>query len=183
MKEKIQEHSSLQSLSNQNNDQLYKEEYVGQILYYDLCAYCHNMNIVEKLRRAAVHDKAFHVPAMLFTTGWFAYYGMMKTAIIIDIIRWVVLTLMPNGLFKVIAAFVWMVLTGFIAIPLYYKHINKIMNNRGLLMRADVKSEKISQSLAKEGQPSLKRALIYCVFLLLTIQCCNGIVEMIINAM
>lgn len=150
--------------------------YVGGMLYKDVCDFCGNFDVVAKVRAAAQRKIVYHVPAMLLTTGWMAYYGMIKAAIILDMVRWGITTILPNQWLKLGINVIWMLLFGLMAIPFYYVHIRKKMDVRGLLMRSEVESEKLSQSLAKEGNASFKRFLLYVVFRFLTIQVLNGIV-------
>lgn len=156
MKETVNDPILQSPLPEPDGNEVLQNQYIGEILCGDLYSYCANKNVVWKIRSYTEKKKVFHVPAMLLTTGWLAYYGMVKTAVILDIILYIVMNIIPNNLIKIIVSIIYMVLFGFLSIPFYYKHIRKKMDKRGLLMRSNIESGKVSQSLSKEGEASIQ---------------------------
>ena len=97
-------------------------------------------------------------------------------AVILDIVMGIILKILPGN--RILFGICWLILaliSGYKAIPLYYRRIRKTLEKRGLVMRTPVKSEELSASLRKEGGPSVKRLLIYTFIRYLVVQCIIGI--------
>lgn len=159
--------------TNVQDEQL-QEKYVGEIFIDDLYAYVnvynsksqyweHDKGLVGALRAHKNGYPTFCWQAALTESLWFVYRGMVKEAVALDIISMTLIGVLlhfswiPGVLFFV----AMLMVRGVLGIPLYYLHIKKAVDKRGLLRRSPVESEEARESLEKEGKPSWVRVVIY----------------------
>lgn len=166
-----------------------KELYIGEVFVEDIHAFC-NMSgnqfidfnveiykqetgVVPKLRLDAAGEKTFCWPAAL-TSFWYVYRGMLKEAIIFDIILILICNLLP-GLWDIFAISCFCIIRGLYAMHLYNSYIKKRIQARGILMREAITCEILKENLAAEGKPSMKRVIIYALLECLVLICINSI--------
>ena len=173
-----------------------RDLYIGEIYAKDVYDFC-NMNLhyfnedepfykreskfVLKLRKSVEGGAAFHFPAALLGSLWLVYRGMLKKALIMDAIWIVFFELIFSDVIGAIAAVIFLIIYGACAMPWYYQHIHNSIQKRGLLMRSPEESPELEKSLSKEGEPSVKRAVIYMVLRAFVIVCCKDIMFSIVR--
>lgn len=178
--------------------------YIGDFPARDVCAFCNvewqdgteyndqKLGVVKKLWVVANGYHSFHLPAALLPMDWLVYRGMIPQAIIVYIaaliyiflVTLLFLHILPffpisesyhASIASIIAFLSYEAMMGFVSIHLYYKHVCRCLEKRNLKGRKDLECEELKESLAKQGKPSVIRAILFRIIMNLFIACAEGI--------
>ncbi|MBQ4537835.1 MAG: hypothetical protein II994_09515 [Lachnospiraceae bacterium] len=165
-----------------------REQYVGEIYIDDLYAYAnayqskyqyweYDNGVIAGLKAHKNGYVFFCWQAALTESLWFVYRGMVKEAVIFDVITMVMAGVMLHfSNMAGLAVFLVMALVrGLLGIPMYYLHIKKAVEKRGLLRRSPLESKAARESLEKEGKPSKVRVVIYLLLKCFAAVCLDSI--------
>ena len=164
-----------------------KDDYLNEMYIEDVCAYVHgdsgSEGIVENVKSYGNGYAVFSWPAALMGSWWYVYRGMVKEAVLFDVVTMFVAgylfhTKVWAGLLVYAALMVW---KGMAAIPSYYKRIYHAIEQRGLCKRLPEEIPAVKESLANEGKPSVVRVVLYLLVKCLAIVCVNDILNMIVS--
>lgn len=172
------------------NEQL-KSKYIGGVYIEDVYAFCdmkvnplvspdapyekQETGIVVKLRK---HAKTigedwiptFYWPAAIFGPLWYAYRGMIKLAVILELVACIVALLLSfAGVGEIgtniLTIIICGVINGFMAAGKYYNHMRRRVELRGAFNRIAIPCEELKKSLHEEGRRStcIKRVAVYII--------------------
>ncbi len=172
----------------------YTQEYIGDFWKEDVTAFCNaiKMNgqksktgtkLVENIEKSKKKYPTFVWPAFIFHSLWFVYRGMMVRAIVLDAIKIVMLLIgvaisSEEGAVRVLYVLGYVIygfFLGLYAVPWYDKYVTTCLKERKLEKREYISCDELKESLARQGKPSLGRAVFYSVL--------QGMIFFIVKAM
>lgn len=182
------EQEEVKDITPKITDEALRDQYVGEIYIDDLCAYT---NFYKSKYQYWEYDKGvvgglmahkngyviFCWQAALTESLWFVYRGMVKEAAVLDAIAMVLMGVLLHfsWIAGVVFLVVMMMVRGIMGIPLYYLHIKKAVEKRGLLQRSPVESKEAKESLEMAGKPSWARVIIYFLLKCFAAVCLDSI--------
>ncbi len=169
-------------------DQNLRDQYVGEIYIDDLYAYTnmyksryqyweYDNGVIAGLKAHKGGYVFFCWQAALTESLWFVYRGMVKEAVVLDAIAMILTGVLSH--FSWIAGVVFFIamimVRGILGIPLYYLHIKKAVEKRGLLRRSPVESKEAKERLEMAGKPSVARVIVYFLLKCFAAVCLDSI--------
>lgn len=158
------------------------DEYIGEYLTQDVRAFCSSDDEYWNedallLQFKSIENKylCFHWPILFLGGIWFAYKGLMKTAVKIDLLKWGLQFLCMaicrlNDWYKfeiwavLIITLIYQAFIAGVGPEIYWKHIRLCLDKRGLKGRSPIECNELKKSLCEEGKSSAKRAIHYVIF-------------------
>ncbi len=151
-----------------------------EIFWTPSVEYLLKSELLTRLRMCSEGNIVFHIPAMLLGPVWFIYRKMHMCALISEGILMVMIYMifmtdnMKYEKLILLGCYLFFVsIIGFVALPLYYRHIHNRLKKRRILQRLHVQIEELDISLRKEGKPS-KLAAVIGVILNIMLYCILG---------
>ncbi len=167
--------------------------------------------IIDKLKAKFNGYKAFCWPGAILPVEWLAYRGAVGYAFVVEIVlkiaaffivlgldkiceqavSWVYFPISAIGAELEVMAYVVLavlfiiavVIMGNVSINLYYKYVCKCLNERGLAERPDTECPELSESLKKQGKPSVLRAIVFRLLLVFMWTCVGDVVLTLVNVL
>lgn len=183
-----------------NIDVIEEKDYMGEFRREDVFAFCNveyeewytpcsrKCKIAGKVEAYYAGYRAFVWPAFFFRSLWFVYRGMLKTAIILEVIELVcygILVLimtsdnrqlaLGGAVIYLVSLLIYSLCLGFWGAECYGNYIRECLTDRKLERRENIPCVELKESLKKQGKPSWKRTIGY--FLIV-----NHVVYFIFNA-
>lgn len=163
---------------------LYELTYVGDYLVDDVEAFSVGIwddhRFLEKIVKVENGENVFHWPIVFLGGIWYAYRGMMKKAIKVDAIEWVILFLtsflgLSSIFWTITITLAYRIFLGYKGVPVYWDYVQECLDKRGLKGRTPERCAELTASLEEEGNCSKKRAVFYLIMRVLTLACISDV--------
>jgi len=164
-----------------------KDYYINGMYIEDIYAYTHantsDKGIIANLKTYANGYAFFCWPAAFTESLWYVYRGMVKEAVLFDVIAmflggYLLHTTVWAGILVFVVLVIW---RGLAAMPFYYRRVREALKQRRLEKRSPEEIPAVKESLAKEGKPSIIRVIVYLAIKCFAAVCLNDILYTIFS--